>query len=197
VFEAELKFSVNDFATVEAVLAERAVVEPLTYYDAYFEHEGLGLAKRDAELRVREMVAAGGTSTTWITYKGGIVDPSTESKTEYELRVDADRQEAKALLLAMGFFERIAFVKQCRRFVYAYRGRNIQATLARLEESPQWFLELECLTHEKDDIASALEVLWTLANEVGVDPRDFTTIGYSDIVQKVRDSSSAGHDSGH
>lgn len=183
--EAELKARVADPAAVRAALVAIAgEPERATYEDTYLDRVG-ELAAGDRELRVRTVTTAAGARTV-LTYKGGIVDKTSGSKSEAETTV-TDRDAILAIVEGLGFAPVIEFTKRCENFqLPTPGGRTALATVVTVPELDGTFLEVETLVEDEADLSAALDDLQALLLDLGLTPDSLTTELYTDAVAAAR-----------
>ena len=184
--EAEIKYVVRASVNLKQNLDHFARPSILTYDDAYFDHSRLNLTASDAELRVRLITDEADNTKTILTYKGGIVDEQTKSKTEFEVGIDAPAEDMRALLSAMGFYQFVRFVKHCQRYEFTFAGRHIAATIVNVDEIQRTYLEVESLLRDAAALPDGLTILQNLASHLGLSDADRTTEAYSEMVLVAR-----------
>jgi adenylate cyclase class 2 len=183
VIEAELKARVHAPEAVMRQLDERATARVEVYQDTYYDRPDGSLEKVGEELRVRTVHGADGTRTV-LTFKGAAVDEASGSKPEHETRVE-DAEAAHAILHGLGHVPVIAFEKRCRNYDFEARGRQMLATLVRVPEIDETFLEVETLVDE-DDVPAALDDIRAVLAELSIGPEDLTRELYTDAVAAQR-----------
>lgn len=184
--EAELKYVLANPGYVAERLSNRAAPRQLKYSDRYFDHSLLNLNDQDLELRIRVITECEAKPRTLLTYKGDTMDQRTQSKKEYEVQVQASREELSNLLFAMGFHELVAFEKNCRHYEFAVGDLSVGATLVKVHEISHEYLEIEALAPDASSMNDALETMEAFAEELGLRRADQTTDGYSDMVIQAR-----------
>ncbi|GGM44644.1 hypothetical protein GCM10012275_14620 [Longimycelium tulufanense] len=182
--EAELKARVRDAAAVRDTLEKRAPGEPSVYRDTYFDWPDGSLSADDRELRVRVVENQGGTHVL-LTYKTAAVDRASDSKPEHETEVGS-AEVLREVLVGLGLRELIAFEKHCVNHVFRAGGRELLATLVRVPELEETFLEVETPVCEEHELAEALDVVRTVLAELGITDADVTTERYTDAVRTRR-----------
>lgn len=190
--EAELKARVQDPDGVRALLlAAAGDPERAEYADAYYDRGG-ELGRDGRELRVRTITTdAGAGARTVLTYKGGVVDEASGSKTEAETSV-GDRDAVEQLLGGLAYTVVIAFTKQCENYrLSTLSGRAVLATLVQVPEIEGAFLEVETMADGEDDMREALDELRALLLDLEIGPDALTTELYTDAVAAARKAPSA------
>lgn len=183
VIEAELKARVEHPARVMAALDERATGVAEVYQDTYYDLPDGSLTAGDRELRVRTVHSPDDTRSI-LTYKGARVDETSGSKPEFETRVD-DPTAVHAMLRGLGYRPHIEFEKRCRNYRFEAAGRDMHATLVRVQEIGGTFIELETQA-DQDDLDAALSDVRAVLSELGIDEGDLTTEQYTDAVAAQR-----------
>ena len=191
--EAERKYIVPAPAALRRHLGELTKSRSLTYADTYFDHPNLNFIASESELRIRVISGEHSNVETLLTFKGEIVDSETESKTEYEARLEDDPQKAVILLEAMGFERLVTFTKICDQYNFMYEGYQISATMVKVPEIDKNYLELETLLEQVTEMTAALSMLSSLAARLGLRSIDETTEGYSDMVIRARSKDPHNH----
>jgi adenylate cyclase class 2 len=182
VIEAELKAVVRDPEHVKAELDKRAHGRPEVYHDVYYDDPDGSLTREDRELRVRTVHSRDDTRAL-LTYKEPRIDASG-SKPEHETAVE-DPGAVHAMLRGLGYQPSINFKKRCRNYEFMASGRSMLATLVRVDDLDETFLEVETIVEEKD-FHAALDAVKGVLGELGIDERDLTTEQYTDAVAARR-----------
>ncbi|MEU8567650.1 class IV adenylate cyclase [Streptomyces pathocidini] len=182
--EAELKAHVHAPEFVLRRLEERATGRAEVYQDTYYDNPAGGFTASDQELRVRTVHGPDETRSL-LTYKGAKVDDASGSKPEHETRV-TDPEATHAVLRGLGYAPVIAFEKRCRNYEFTAHGRPMLATLVQVPEIDGMFLELETLVVEESDLASALDDVRAVLQELGIGESDLTRELYTDAVRTTR-----------
>ncbi|MFC5661849.1 class IV adenylate cyclase [Kitasatospora misakiensis] len=183
--EAELKAVVRDPEGVLKTLEDRyGAGRAEVYRDTYYDAPDGSFMGADRELRVRTVHGPDGTRTV-LTYKGARVDEASGSKPEAETRVD-DAEAVHEIVHGLGFTPRIAFEKQCRNYAFDQDGRRLLATLVRVPEIDEVFIELETTTADEDDLGPALAVVRAVLASLGIAAEDLTTEQYTDAIAAAR-----------
>jgi adenylate cyclase, class 2 len=185
VIEAELKADVRDPQSVLEDLRARATEERCIYRDTYYETPGRGLASEGREIRLRTIV--GSDTRHVLTFKEAAVDEASDSKPEYETRLD-DRDAVEHLLTALGLSVDIAFEKHCRNYRFNEHGLDFLATLVRVPEiGDDTFLEIETLVAAEHDVPLALAAIRSVLTSLGIDPAtELNHRYYQDVVIEHR-----------
>ena len=183
--EAELKARVQDPDSVRALLlAAAGEPERAEYADTYYDRGG-ELDRDGRELRVRTITTDAGARTV-LTYKGGVVDEASGSKTEAETSV-GDRDAVEQLLEGLAYTVAIAFTKQCENYrLSTLSGRAVLATLVQVPEVEGAFLEVETMADGEADMREALDELRALLLDLEIGPDALTTELYTDAVAAAR-----------
>lgn len=183
-FEAEIKYTTGHAAALGRSLGDYGTPYREDYLDVYFAHSVLVPEKSDRELRVRTIKGHDG-SRAFLTFKDEIIDAETRSKRELETEV-ADGQEMCAILDAAGFSRSVELEKHCVNWRFTYDTWPVLASLVRVPELPNTFLELESVVDQRENVPEALGALRTLACELGLSGQDETTGSYTDAVRQHR-----------
>jgi adenylate cyclase class 2 len=183
--EAELKARVEDPESVRGLLlAAAGDPERAEYADTYFDRSGQ-LAADGRELRVRTVTTDAGVRHV-LTYKGGVLDTASGSKTEAET-LAADRGALEEILEGLGYRRVIAFTKVCENYRLAtLTGRPVLATLVTVPELDGVFLEVETAADDESDMRAGLGALRALLLDLEIGPGDLTTELYTDAVAAAR-----------
>ncbi|MCX2971142.1 MULTISPECIES: class IV adenylate cyclase [Streptomyces] len=183
--EAERKAVVRDaervLATLETTMDGPGRAE--VYQDTYYDLPGALLDAEGRELRVRTVHGRDGARTV-LTYKGGVVDEASGSKSESETEV-ADTGAIHDIVRGLGYQPLIRFEKHCRNYSTTLGGRQILVTLVRVPEIDGTWLEVETQATE-DDLGDALDTVWRVMADLGIDEGDLTTELYTDAVRAAR-----------
>jgi adenylate cyclase class 2 len=182
--EAELKAVVRDPEAVMSRLEDAyGPGRPEVYQDTYYDTSAGALGDGDRELRIRTVHAADDTRTV-LTYKGARVDDASGSKPEAETRVE-DAEAAHEIVRGLGYVPVIRFEKRCRNYTLHAEGRSMLATLVRVPELGETFIELETQAAE-DDVEPALAAVRAVLGGLGIEESDLTTELYTDAVAAAR-----------
>jgi adenylate cyclase, class 2 len=182
--EAELKARVRDPERARALLAARAAEEVSVYRDTYYDLPDRSLRNGDRELRVR-IIERGDTRRCLLTYKDAAVDASSGSRPEHETDI-GEASVMDAILRALGYEPVIAFTKHCANFTFEAHGQRVQATVVRLPELADTFLEVETLVGDRGKVSAALDVIRRVLGDLGITDADLTTELYTDMVAEHR-----------
>jgi adenylate cyclase class 2 len=182
--EAELKASVREPENVRELLASRSAEEVAVYADTYFDTPDRSLTSGGRELRLR-VIRVHDDVTTLLTYKGGVVDAESGSKSETETNV-ADADAVSSILGALGFEVVVAFEKYCSNFRFVHDGRAVLATLVHVPELDGTFIEVETMVDGESEVGAALGTVRTILDGLGIGRADETTDTYTDAVQAAR-----------
>lgn len=181
--EAEVKARVQYPDQVRQHLAQWVDAEIATYSDTYF-HRGPELAEDDRELRVRE-VRTDDNTINLLTYKGATVDADSGSKGEWETSI-ADAETMRTILVRLGFEVYVALTKDCTNYRFDRDGRSILATIVRVPEIDDTFIEVET-TAEESELDAALAAVRDVLRELGIGPADETRETYTGAVLAARE----------
>ncbi|WP_406284118.1 class IV adenylate cyclase [Embleya sp. NBC_00896] len=177
--EAEVKARVRNLPLVRERLERLGPGRDEVYEDTYYDDEARTLSRGDRELRVRTVRGPGGAVSV-LTYKGARVDPASGSKPEHETRV-ADASAVRALLGGLGYRPWIRFEKRCRNHGFSYAGRDILATVVRVPELGETFVEVETMV-DGDALPAALDAIRAVLRDLGIHEDDHTNESYTDAV---------------
>jgi len=163
-YEVELKVRA-DHDRVRDRLADRdaAPVDEVVQEDTYYDAPHREFAETDEALRLREETAAGGETTTELTYKGPLVEAESKTRREIETAV-ADGGAADAIFGALGFEPAATVRKERERF--ALDGYTV--TLDAVERLGE-FVEVETGA-DADAVESAREGAYEVLRDLGLDP---------------------------
>lgn len=166
--EVEMKFPLVRADELLAALDRRGVVlgEAETQVDAYYAHPQRDFAETDEALRVRSV-----GQRNWLTYKGPRLDPSTKTRSEIEVAIEAGQRGAAdmgALLAALGFGV-VGEVRKRRRLGnISQDGQVVEVTLDEVENLGT-FVELELRVGPgQGEVVAARTALTALAEELGL-----------------------------
>lgn len=186
-YEAEIKWVVDDRSGVREALNSYASPREETYRDEYFVHPAVVPPGSPREFRVREIRRPGAASRSLLTFKDRVVDAESGSKREHEVAV-AEPGALSAMLRAMGFDLDISLTKNCENWEFTHEGREVLATLVSVPELSGHFLEIETLASVESDVAGCLAGLRRLASDLGLRRADETTAAYTESVREARTS---------
>lgn len=182
-YEAEIKYAVDDPVRVTNVLEAKSSPVKEVYSDVYFVHPTVVPPMSDQELRVREISSKLGVRSL-LTFKDAVVDSATLSKREFEVEI-VDSASMYTMLEAMGFQRDIQFTKECVNW-HLKADMDVLATLVTVPELTGSFLELETLVSSSSEVPGALERIRSLASEAGLGSQQETTATYTASVRNAR-----------
>jgi len=183
VIEAELKARVLYPEQLHERLRNLAAAERSTYRDTYYDWPDGRLGADGRELRLR-LVDAVGRQHALLTYKEPAIDSASGSKPEHETAV-TDPAAADVMLRALGMVQLVAFEKHCTNYRFAAKGRDMLATVVRVPELDDTFIEVETMTDE-DSTRTALTDVRAVLHQLGISEDDLTTEQYTDAVLETR-----------
>jgi adenylate cyclase class 2 len=184
--EAELKAYVRDPERLRQLLLDMAEEEVSVYRDTYYDWPNHSFTTQAREVRLR-VVEANGTTRCLLTYKGPPVDEVSQSKPEYETHVGA-QSTMDLILRSLGLTHLVALEKHCRNFALELEDRQVLATLVRVPELDETFLEVETLVDDDGDVDPSLRILRNLLAELEIDQDDITTVTYTSLVLRRRET---------
>jgi adenylate cyclase, class 2 len=156
-FEAEITY----LADALPVRPGRPVGETVSH-DTYFDTPDGAYCASGRELRLRAV-----KGRTVLTCKLPPFDPATGSKEELETEV-ADGLVMREILCRLGFVVRMAFAKTCRRYAAVHGGLDLDITVARVDFSPETFVEIEHPAATATEALAALAVIRDFATGLGL-----------------------------
>lgn len=184
-FEVELKAVIKNKEEVLSLLGklDPSKRENVIYHDTYFDSIDKGLTNKERELRVRKI--SNSDTKIVLTYKGEPFDKISKSKPEYEVIVD-NHDNILNILKFLGFQIDIEFSKDCLNLSFEFNDYNILATLVKIPELDLEFIEIETIVNDKNQIASAMENLYSLIEYLKIDKIDLTSKYYTELVREAR-----------
>ena len=164
--EVEQKFAVDDFAAIEAKLAELGarIGPPVEQCDRYFAHPARNFAETDEALRIRRI-----GERSFITYKGPKLDATTKTRRELELPLaggEAGAEQFTELLAALGFSPVGEVRKHRRQATLLWQDWPVEVVLDEVDEVGT-FVEVELVVDESER-ESATAVVESLAAHLGL-----------------------------
>ena len=166
-YEVEIKFRVEDHATVASQLARRGVLSgtPLVQDDLYLRHPARDFAQTDEALRLRRE-----GESNFLTYKGPRLAGPAKTREELDIPI-GDGPEVRAdmarLLSRLGFEILHEVCKARLPFRLVYRGRPMVVTLDKIEGLGA-FAEVEAIATSPADLVEAQAAVVALAEELGL-----------------------------
>ena len=182
--EIEKKFQVADFDAIRNELSAGNfdVMEhapPKKQSDEYFNHRQLRFELQDIALRIRQV-----DDRHILTFKGPNQDATTKIRTEVE--VDFSKEDAgkmSEMFLGLGMHS-VAKVSKTRDTVLIrWEGANVEVCLDSVEEVG-YFVELEIVAGNSEEIPAAKEKLESLAEKFGL--KDSITTSYLEMLLQAR-----------
>lgn len=156
-FEAEIKYLADTDFT-----APPPASDPVVYDDAYFDTPDGAFYASGQELRLRTVAGK-----TLLTYKRPAFDTATGSKEELETAV-ADPAVMASILEGLGYVLRLSYAKTCRCSRLEHAGLILNITEARVDFSPQTFVEIEHMAPDEPAALAALPVIRAVAARLGL-----------------------------
>lgn len=188
--EAELKARVRRPEELARRLRMRAREEVMRYTDTYYDWPDSRLGDDDREFRIRRIRGARDTRYL-LTFKDAAVEALSESKPEYESEISCP-EAVEEMLLRLGLRPFITFEKHCRNYRVEVAGTSFLATVVRVPEIADVFIEVETLIDDDANVGEALEKVRALMSELGIRAEDLTRERYIDGVRKARLESGEG-----
>lgn len=164
--EVEQKFAVDDFAAIEAKLAELGVeIGPrVEQCDRYFSHPARDFAETDEALRIRQV-----GESSFITYKGPKLDATTKTRRELELPLvggAAGAEQFTELLAALGFVAVGEVRKHRRHAKLTWQDAPVEVVLDEVDNVGT-YVEVELVVNETQR-ESATALVEGLAAHMGL-----------------------------
>ncbi len=157
--ESEAKYLIVDpgkIGLIKQILEEEnyrhlSTVEEI---DTYYNHPCRDFAETDEALRVRVRRTTNGVEARVLTYKGPRkILGDVKIREEYEVFINND-ELMKKILLSLGFHE-VGIVRKVRTI---YRSpNNCEALIDYLEDTKQYYLEIECSINEISKISEKIK----------------------------------------
>lgn len=183
--EVEVKIPIEDRKSVEEALhrigAQKMNSE--TQVDAYFDHPARAFQETDEALRLRsrhpeaEGDEKDNTITTpyELTYKGPKLE--SRSKSRVELSVYISNIDSAQLILENLGFKHVATISKRRVF---YTVESITVSVDDVEDVGL-FLELERIVASRDDMNTALDMIFNLIERLGFDSSNSIRTSYLEL----------------
>jgi adenylate cyclase, class 2 len=184
--EAEVKAYVRHPERLRQLLLDRAEERVSVYRDTYYDWSDHSFTIQEREVRLR-VVEENETTRCLLTYKGPPVDEVSQSKPEYETLVGA-QGTMDFILRSLGLTHLVVLEKRCRNFALELGGRQVLATLVRVPELEETFLEVEALVDDEGDVDSSLRIVRNLLAELEIGEDDITTVTYTSLVLRRRET---------
>lgn len=176
--EVEIKAKIQDpkiaFEKIKEIGGEYSHSE--IQKDIYFNGEHTDFRKSDEALRIRE-IPDGDDFKNILTYKGPKLD--TETKTRKEVEVEIDNKEKMTEILINLGYKPSAIVNKVRR-IFKYNDYTI--TVDKLKELG-YYMEIECVTDNTEDIDSIQEKIFDIFNILGISD-GFENTSYLELLEK-------------
>ncbi len=173
-YEVELKFRLEQFHSVEAVLQRLGATEKsvVSHVDRYFNHPSRDFRSTDEAFRIRSV-----GEDNCVTYKGAVI--GTVAKTRHEVEVAFASgieavQRLDEIVRLLGFRPVREVRKNRRNFTLNWNDRVYELALDDVPGLGR-FLEIELIA-ENDDRKQAEEDVWKLARTLGLstaEPRSY------------------------
>jgi len=184
-FEVEVKIPLQETERLRAALLDIGgkKLNAETQVDAYYDHPCRSFQKSDEAVRIRSRqphpdvhsVIDSSMPLIEMTYKGPKVDPL--SKTRVELSVGLDDDKTAGLILKQLGFKAVAEITKNRSF---YSIREVTVSIDDVIGVGQ-FLELERVVESENEIKQAREDLFSIINELGLDPAKSIRTSYLEM----------------
>jgi adenylate cyclase class 2 len=182
--EIEKKFQVKNFDAIRKELASGDFdvmqdLPPKVQSDEYFNHRQLRFELQDIALRIRQV-----DEDYVLTFKGPNRDANTKIRTEVEVEFSKDDADKMSqMFLGMGMHSVAKVCKQRDTIVIRWQGANVEVCLDAVQEVG-YFVELEIVAENDDDVPAAIEKLETLATKF--DLADSITTSYLELLLQAR-----------
>lgn len=172
-YEVELKIrAAHDPIRDELTAIGATAVGNVTQTDTYYNAPHRDFAKTDEALRVRCEKSAE-TTTTYLTYKGPLIEQASKTRKEAETAVE-DSEAIRTILNALGFTPLTTVRKKRERFNY----ESYTITLDSVEDLGE-FVEIERVVSE--DIERAREEGRRILRNLGLNPDEHVRTSYLDL----------------
>ncbi len=178
---------------IKAKLTELQYLNVKTYLDTNFTYNGSvgetdlyfngidrDFAKTDEAFRIRKEVK-NDITTVYITYKGSKLSKNIKARQELEVAV-ADYDTMLKITKALGFKE-VATVEKQRHY---YKSGDITATLDNVTRLG-YFIELEMLALETDDLTKYSDLLFSLLDKLGIEKSAATNTSYLEMLLNIQE----------
>lgn len=182
--EIEKKFQVKNFDAIRSALAsgDLDVMEdlpPKFQCDEYFNHRQLRFELQDIALRIRQV-----DERHVLTFKGPNQDATTKIRTEIEVDLaKEDAEKVSQMFLGLGMHSVAKVSKTRDTIVIRWQGANVEVCLDAVEEVG-YFVELEIVAEDKEQVPTAKSTLEALADKFGLE--DSTTTSYLEMLLQGR-----------
>jgi adenylate cyclase class 2 len=188
-YEAEIKFVIQDPATISQFFDAKSPAQTESYLDTYLTQGKLVHGGSEREFRIRTIRRADGVRNV-LTFKDKVVDAGTLSKREFEIEI-GEADEATRLFQAMGFEPDIQLHKECVNWKFQHNTLQILASLVTVPELKGHFLELEAIVSDESQVSATIKDLRHLAESAGLSRQDETTTSYTGSVRLARSSTNS------
>jgi adenylate cyclase class 2 len=143
--------------------------------DEYFNHRQLRFELQDIALRIRTV-----NDRHVLTFKGPNQDASTKIRTETEIELsEEDAGRMIEIFLGLGMHSVAKLSKTREAIEVTWQGRNVEVCFDSVDEVGD-FVELEIVVETEDEIASAKQVLDSLAQRLEL--KEPTTTSYLEML---------------
>ena len=186
-FEVELKAIIKDFEGIKSIIESYDLKskEELIYESIYFDSND-ELTNSSRELRFRNIKDRQSTTIkNLITYKDPPFDVFSRSKPEIEIEID-DLEGSIALFQKLGYEIILRFEKECTNYRLEFKGLNLLATLAYVQELDQYYIEVESPTKNEKEFEQRFTIIKLFLSEIGIKDEDLTNEYYTEAILKFR-----------
>ncbi len=174
--EIETKYRVSDFVHLEQQLQTlgAAPVASETHRDHYYNAPDRDFVRTGEAFRLRSL-----DDTNYFTYKGPRREGKTKTRPEHEVALGNGLEQRTALeqLLQLLGYRSVGVLQKTRQVYTLERASFVLHICCDRVDGLGRFVELEILTAEAQ-LASAEQVLFQLANDLGLQDRDRETRSY-------------------
>jgi adenylate cyclase class 2 len=183
--EVEFKARLQDAEAVVRQLRSKSHGRPSVYNDTYYDWPDRRLEQAGRkELRIRVIEGDDGIQAIW-TFKGAMLDAA--STPEFETTV-TEPEMARAILAQLGLEPVIAYTKHCLNFIFDTDHYQVKASVVRVPELEDTFLEIETLVDDETGVDPAQAVIRNVLAELDIYEPDLEPTFYIDMVAERRDA---------
>ena len=151
-------------------------IDTVEQRDTYYQHPVRDFAETDEALRLRASNnVTKGENTTFLTYKGPVIEGGAKTRREVETPID-DSAAMKTILEQLNF-EAVATVSKCRERWRLDTATVCLDTVADLGS----YVEIEVIV-ERDDVKTGAETANELLARLGIEEESMTTKSYLELI---------------
>jgi predicted adenylyl cyclase CyaB len=187
-YEFELRFVVEDYAPIlDSLRKMKATIkDELIEKDLYFSTPPSGTVEKGSIIRVREDIKQNDERKVILSYKSpNVLRGGVETREEIEVQVLSDVLSLTKLLGKIDLKPLVPVSKRRVEYSLDYNGVHFTVTLDNVDSLGS-FVEIELMSHRKDDAKILIALSEELATKLNLDKTRKISLGYHEMMLEKR-----------